>query len=160
MEKSWYNCNLSLSLSLFTQLFCFFCFCMLCLVLSSLLPTNQTKPNQTKKLLVYYLVNLDFVSCRLENFCPILSCPVLSECRFAEYRPTLPYRTLSVFLVLFCSWPYHANAYPRYHVMSCHVTRIPRPRSFRPVARFFINIYIYIFRQSVVNFVDLRICIF
>ena len=80
MEKSWYNCNLSLSLSLFTQLFCFFCFCMLCLVLSSLLPTNQTKPNQTKKLLVYYLVNLDFVSCRLENFCPILSCPVLSEC--------------------------------------------------------------------------------
>ena len=150
MEKSWYNCNLSLSLSLFTQLFCFFCFCMLCLVLSSLLPTNQTKPNQTKKLLVYYLVNLDFVSCRLENFCPILSCPVLSECRFAEYRPTLPYRTLSVFLVLFCSWPYHANAYPRYHVMSCHVMSLvylaPVPFALSPASSLiYIYIYIYIY---------------
>ena len=146
MEKSRYNCNLSLfSLSLHSAfLFLLFLYVMSCLVFS---PSYKPNPNKTKQ------KKTGILSCRLKRlrryfdssrvvlntsvlswsilFCPIVSCPVRMPFCWIPSYPTLPYPVR----FLFCSWPYHANANPRYHVIvmsspcQCHVivTRIPRP---------------------------------
>ena len=124
-----------------------------CYVLFYLLSFLQTKQNQTKPKNYWYITLSTSTSSRVVLKTSVQSCPVLCCPNAVLLNTVLPYPTAPCPFFWFCFVHGHTMPMLIRAIMSCHSYTSP---PFLSPALHSSNV----FRQSVVNFEDLRICIF